>query len=169
MNSDEKVMTDLKKGDVLALEELYSRYKERVFAYLMKRLNFDESIQTFQMVWVSLIEKKSLYMGQPFAPWLYVLVRNEMIEKYRTTHFLRIGHYEDEQLQEMAKLDEYSKVDEVEKLLAPVDVFTRELINKHYLKGFSYDDLLEDIEVEPESPFKRLINVFSFLREKEEE
>jgi RNA polymerase sigma factor (sigma-70 family) len=169
MISDEKLMLEIKRGVENSLTEIYSRYKERVWGYCYSRLPEKEAKVLYQKIWFKLIETRENYLGQPFAPWLYVLVREQMIHDYRMTHFIKIHDYHDALLDEIAKLDEYSKSEEVEKTTLHLDEFTKSLIEKHYLKGFSYDDLLEDIDIKPESKIKKVLKTLNVISHGDEE
>lgn len=169
MISDEKLMLEIKRGNEQSLAEIYSRYKERVWGYCYSRLPENEAKELYQKIWFKLIETRDNYLEQPFAPWLYVLVREQMIQDYRMTHFIKIHDYHDPVLDEMASLDEYSKPEEVEKSTHSLDEFTKQLVEKHYLKGFSYDDLLEDIDIKPESKVKKVLKTMNIISHGDEE
>ena len=77
MKTDEELMEEYKKGGEAAFNEIYLRYKKRVYGYLMKRVKAEQSDDLFQQVFSRLHEKRYLFKeGDPFAPWFFTLIKN---------------------------------------------------------------------------------------------
>ncbi|MCB0349058.1 MAG: RNA polymerase sigma factor, partial [Bdellovibrionales bacterium] len=68
-----------------AFEELYGRYTSRVYSYLRKRLSSSEAIEDlYQKVFLKLHENRGKYDDKLlFAPWLFTITRNVLIDWYR--------------------------------------------------------------------------------------
>jgi RNA polymerase sigma-70 factor (ECF subfamily) len=84
MKSDEKLMVDYINGDLEAFNQLYTRYKNRVFGILTKKLQPEKVDDVFQAVFLKLHEKKHLYRPEySFAPWFFTLIMNHIVDVYR--------------------------------------------------------------------------------------
>jgi RNA polymerase sigma-70 factor (ECF subfamily) len=83
---DESLVTQVSRGDSMALEALYDRYASRVLGISIKILG-DQALaedilqETFWRVWQS----ASTYQSQlgPFTGWLFRIARNLSIDAYR--------------------------------------------------------------------------------------
>ncbi|MDF1614373.1 sigma factor [Desulfurivibrio dismutans] len=83
--SDEELMAAYAVGDLDAFAVLYARHRGRILGYLFSRLaGRDESEEVFQKVFARLHGVRQKYrVGTPFLPWVFVLVRNVLIDHVR--------------------------------------------------------------------------------------
>ena len=84
--SDEQLMTAYAaKDDELAFRQLYARHKNRVWAYLQKRLHHPAEVsEVFQRVFLKLHKTRRLFNPQwPFAPWLFQICYQELVSFWR--------------------------------------------------------------------------------------
>lgn len=159
--SDEAVMNAYKNGEEEAFNALYGRYSTMVYAYARKRLNPSEVDDFYQSVWRHLHEKRENYFNQPFAPWFFVLIRNLLVDEYRSKGRRR-------KLLEIEQ-DTHSNennVLEINELLANLPEDTANLVRKYYLEGFEYEDLEKETGMSQNSLRKRLSRALQGLRDK---
>lgn len=161
MISDEILMKAYKRGEEEAFNTLYGRYSSMVYAYARKRLNTSEVEDFYQSVWRHLHEKRENYEDQPFAPWFFVLIRNLLIDEYRSKG-RRKKLLEADPTFDTAERDRLDVNDLLDKL--PKE--TANLVRKYYLEGFDYEDLEKDTGMSQSSLRKRLSRALQGLRDK---
>ena len=159
--SDEMLMKAYKRGEEEAFNSLYGRYSSMVYAYARKRLNTPEVDDFYQSVWRHLHEKRENYTDQPFAPWFLVLIRNLLVDEYRSKG-RRKKLLEADPLFDNLENDRLQINELLEKL--PQD--TAILVRKYYLEGFDYEDLEKDTGMSQSSLRKRLSRALQGLRDK---
>ncbi|MEQ8926338.1 MAG: sigma-70 family RNA polymerase sigma factor [Fulvivirga sp.] len=112
------------KRDARAFGEVYNRYFERIFNFILRRTD-DEAIsddltsQTFLKAMQSL--KKYEYRGVPFSAWLYRIAHNEVNKFYNKQKRKKVFSLEQEQLFEFIQPEEEAVFDE-EKLAELMEV-----------------------------------------------
>ncbi len=159
--SDEQLMKAYKRGEEEAFNSLYGRYSSMVYAYARKRLNASEVDDFYQSVWRHLHEKRENYVDQPFAPWFFVLIRNLLVDEYRSKgrrkNLLDTDPTVDTQESDRLQIND---------LLANLPHETAILVRKYYLEGFDYEDLEKDTGMSQSSLRKRLSRALQGLRDK---
>ena len=166
MKSDEEWMFEYQKGSEEAFGLLYDKYSGMVFAFIKRRLRESEAEDFFQKVWRQLHEKRDVYKGQPFAPWFFVLIRNLLIDEYRSLYRKSIKDEQEiiEKLYTPARSDE-----ELEELLLKLPRDTQELVRKYYLEGISYEELEIETGLSQTNLRQRLSRAVRGLRKYHEE
>lgn len=163
MMSDEDLMKKYQTGDEAAFNELYLKYSPMVYSYIRKRLRESEAEDFYQKVWRRLHEKRHLFQDQPFAPWFFVMIRHLLVDEYRS-----LGKKSSRDAEEELKEKIYSPQAAVEvsdKLnLLPNDV--RELVEKYYLEGVSYEELERETGLSQTGLRQRLSRAMRALRAK---
>ena len=84
--TDEQLMDLLKDKSILAFEELYLRYSQKLLALMSKMLNHNESLaqDLLHDTFLKLIEKPEVFNTQrKFKPWIYSVVANACRKTYR--------------------------------------------------------------------------------------
>lgn len=161
MNTDENLMAAYKSGKEEAFNALYARYSSMVYGYAKKRLHSSDIEDFYQSVWRHLHEKRVNYSNQPFAPWFFVLIRNLLIDEYRSKGRRK-------KLLELAFLansNDQSDFD-LNEILSKLPRDSADLVRKYYLEGFSYEDLEIETGLSQNSLRKRLSRVLQGLRDK---
>jgi RNA polymerase sigma-70 factor, ECF subfamily len=76
--SDEDLMAKVREGDRAAYEVLYHRWKEPVFAFLLRRTGARSAAEdAHQEAWLRLYRWRRRYdPTRPFRPWLYAIAAN---------------------------------------------------------------------------------------------
>jgi RNA polymerase sigma-70 factor, ECF subfamily len=86
--SDEDLVELLRRGDVVAFEELYHRYKRHIFTFCVKltgdrSLAEDAAHDTFLKMFHG---AKTLTDPKSFRSWLFTIARNEVFHLLRKDH-----------------------------------------------------------------------------------
>jgi RNA polymerase sigma-70 factor (ECF subfamily) len=70
-----------------AFHELYRRFSQNVFSFLMKKLkNHADAEDLLQKVFIKIHESKHLYNNRyKFEQWLFVIARTSVIDHFRST------------------------------------------------------------------------------------
>lgn len=90
--SDEQLMQQYAKGDVLAFEQLYARHKGGLYRYCLRQLNNKaKAEECFQEVWMKLINSRVNYQPKAlFTTYLYRIAQNHMIDTFRKNKKLKM-------------------------------------------------------------------------------
>lgn len=83
--SDQLLLTKCSDGDQGAFREIYSRYKEFVFAVVAARLDDEDDAKDItQEIFINLWTARDRLTGlRDFKTYLYVLSRNQVVSAYR--------------------------------------------------------------------------------------
>lgn len=84
-DEDEGLMDRLKAGDRKAFEILYERYKGSVMSFVRAQIK-DRGVteDLVQEVFMKIYRARETYeSGRPFRPWLWMIVRNAVIDHVR--------------------------------------------------------------------------------------
>lgn len=83
--SDERLMQSYQMGEYEAFQELYRRYASKLYGYLRQRIKEHAAVDdVFQMTWAKLHRARKAYdVSYPFAPWLFTICRNAMLDQVR--------------------------------------------------------------------------------------
>ena len=84
-DSDETLLSKYRSGNAAAFDSLYNRYRLPVYNYIfrqVKKASLSEDI--FQDVWMRVINSADQCdTTRPFAPWLYRIAHNRLIDYFR--------------------------------------------------------------------------------------
>jgi len=83
--SDEALMLALKGGDQAAFEELYRRYRNRLYAFLIRYTGDPSSAQDlFQETFLRVFRDRARYEPRAaFATWLFTIARNLFLDSVK--------------------------------------------------------------------------------------
>ncbi len=83
--TDETLMLAYRDGDAAAFEVLYTRYRGRLFRYLLHQCaQREQADEMFQEVWMSVIRARRNYeVSAKFTTWLFRIAHNRLIDGYR--------------------------------------------------------------------------------------
>lgn len=161
--NDEELMRDYQRGSEEAFNLLYTKYTPMVYGYVKKRLRPSEADDFFQKIWRQLHEKRELYKDQPFAPWFFVLIKNLLIDEYRSLGRRKEQH----QSEFLEKL--YGGVNEshdVTEILAHLPPQTAYLVQKYYIEGVGYEELEKETGLSQTNLRQRLSRALRGLKDK---
>lgn len=162
MQSDEELMRAYQEGSEEAFNQLFTKYSPVVYGYLKKRIRFEELDDLYQKVWRQVHEKRSLYRDQPFAPWLFVLMKHLMIDEYRSLGRKKERDAQNRSLQMDQSVD--PSVEVVEDLLKRLPEESANLVRRYYLEDDSYEDLERDTGLSQTNLRQRLSRAMRSLR-----
>lgn len=156
--SDEELMRRLQGGDSSALFELYERHSDKIWSYLKKRVPRAQLEDLFQDCFVKIVEKKDNWEDQPFVLWLYVIIRNIVIDFYRNT---KLEQKVMDKFFLNAELPLDTKFEDIISNLPP-DV--SKLLTEYFQEGWSYKELAQRYDVSEVSLRKRLSRALGLLK-----
>lgn len=164
MKSDEDLMREYQAGSEVAFGQLYEKYSGMVYGFIKKRMRESEAEDLYQKVWRQLHEKRSLYKDQPFTPWFFVLIRNLLIDEYRSLGRRNNKEFQDQLLEKIYSQDPHSN--DLDEILASLPPETRNLVQKYYLDGASYEELERETGLSQSNLRQRLSRTLRGLRNK---
>lgn len=115
---DSKLMELYKNGDNMAFEIMYLRHKDRVYAYLDKRL-VDRNIidDVFQGIFVKFHKSRHLYSSEyPLLKWIYTICRSELLDSVKKTKTKFVELKEDQLISLPIDQDEKLDLDSIHTL-----------------------------------------------------
>jgi RNA polymerase sigma-70 factor (ECF subfamily) len=85
MKKDEEIMMEYQAGNIVALEEIFQRYKKPILNYAFKLLNcFADAEDVVGEVFYILSSRKDSYAPQAkFSTWIYTIAHNVCIDRIR--------------------------------------------------------------------------------------
>ena len=89
--SDERLMVRVQSGDRRAFEEIYARWRDPVFQFLLRaRLDVQAADDALQETFVRVYEQSHRYdPARPFRPWLYTLAYRFGVDQRRLLSWFR--------------------------------------------------------------------------------
>ena len=158
--SDEELMQLLQGGSQLALNELYARHSKKVWSFVSKRVSREHAEDLFQDCFIKVVEKKDSWNQQPFVLWLYVVLRNLVIDFHRTqSRGLRIIGL----MKPLADDHSMNSLD-FNDLIEGVAPETQKLLSDFYKRGFTYKELSQEYEASEMSLRKRVSRALAQLK-----
>jgi RNA polymerase sigma factor (sigma-70 family) len=84
-HSEQELVAALRAGDDRAFEELYSQYRERIFAFILSKVHDHGRAEDIaQEVFMSALRRlRSADQSIAFKPWLYEIAKNACIDEFR--------------------------------------------------------------------------------------
>jgi len=83
--SDEQLILEYSKGDLVSFERLYARHKGGLFRYCLRNFrNTAVAEECFQEIWLKIIKNREKYQPRAlFTTYLYRVAQNTIIDHYR--------------------------------------------------------------------------------------
>ena len=172
--SDDQLMIAYGRHDRTAFEELYARYRQPLWGYLLKNCQDEAAAgEMFQDVWLRVISSSKRYQGKgKFRSWLFTLAHNRLVDFYRTPPLQCMDDTEEalvvEQPVEGSVGEEERKV-QVEELVKKLPFDQRQAFYLREECGFSVKEIAEIQGVGVEAAKSRLRYAYGNLRESLEE
>ncbi|MEQ9301676.1 MAG: sigma-70 family RNA polymerase sigma factor [Cyclobacteriaceae bacterium] len=146
-------MSEVQKGHLDHLEELFERYQKKLFNFFM-RLTYDQaaSEDLIQNVFVRIMKYRSSYNPDlKFKTWIYQLSRNQFHDYYRKEvekrdDFSDVAAMPDHDLQTDDGFDQDQR-DQLEVAMQKLSVEKRELLVMSKMQGMHYEDIAEIKEI----------------------
>lgn len=149
-----------------AFVKLYEKYSPVVYGYLKKKLPPSEIEDAYQNVWKHLHEKRSLYGQQPFGAWFFAIIKNLIVDQYRSQ--ARKNRLV-EKFSETLKDSSVFEKEDLNSILSSLPASSKELVKKYFIEGYSYSDLEKETGMSQIGLRKRLSRVISSLKKKSED
>ena len=151
--SDEVLMTEYKLGNAEAFRVLYDRHREKVYGYLSKKLYSKTQVDdVFQECFLRLHRFRAKYDASfPFLPWLFTICRNAMVDYLRGV--ARSRELSIEGAQEPAHDGGISQR-ELAESLASLSVKEGNIVDMHFLRGYSFNEVASYLKIQPSSARK---------------
>lgn len=142
-----------------AFEELYRRYSQRVFSFLVNKLkNHADAEDILQKVFMKVHESKHLYNEKfKFEQWIFVISRTSVIDHFRSTS----------RYQNQIKSIETSEIAESNFPELYIDKNQQELLELKYIDELSYKELSQILNKSEISLRKMVSRITSNLRRRE--
>lgn len=168
MISNEELMQQIQGGSEEAFEELYGRFRGQVYGFISKKVKGDDRDEVFQIVFLKLHQKSHLYKTEyPFSPWFFTLIRNTVIDFYRSNKVEYVS-LEEESL--VSSGDDSDSLGLASADLGRLDGISSEeqiLLYKKFVEGQGYVDLEAHFGIKAASLRKRVSRLIKKLRNRE--
>ena len=141
-----------------AFNELYTRYSQRVFSYLNKKVkNSADSEDILQRIFIKIHESKHLYKNKyKFEQWLFVIAKTQTLDYFRANK-----RYQDRLNKFEPEVFEQIEVDM--SLLKSLDADQQELLEMKYIDELSYLEISKIVNKSEVSLRKTLSRVVGRL------
>ncbi|MEM7364491.1 MAG: sigma-70 family RNA polymerase sigma factor [Pseudomonadota bacterium] len=168
---DDELMQAYARGETMAFEQLYHRYRRRLFGYFMINLQ-NEALagELFQDVWMKVIAESKRYRQQGrFRSWLFTLAHHRLMDHFRRPE-QRYPHHEETEGELCDVTPEGDVVnEEMHALLATMVMALpceqRQALYLREQEGFSVQELADIQGVSFETAKSRLRYAYRRLRE----
>lgn len=160
----------LVQQDLAALSDLYDKYGPALFGIVLRIVQSRElAEQVVQDTFVKVWKKSADYdpqKGRLFT-WLLNIARNTAIDATRTAHYIHYRKTEDaEQLVYISGTDQPNPEHiGIRKIVENLDEKYRELINLVYFKGYTQEEVAEELGVPLGTVKTRLRHAINSLRQ----
>lgn len=163
---DEELAEKYLKGDEKAFEELFNRYKNKLYPYLISLcLDKDLAEDLFQETFIKLVEKLPSYKNEnKFSSWLFTIARNLFFDRKKSAKekFFQaaLSIFSQKQDEELSPLDLVSEKEtpqtllaakeETESLIKAMQALTpeqREVISLRQFAGLSFKEIAENLNI----------------------
>lgn len=141
-----------------AFHELYQRFSQNVFSFLMKKLkNIADAEDLLQKIFLKVHESKHLYSDKyRFEQWLFVIARTNVIDHFRSSK-----RYQ-------KRLSENTPIHHVQSLAADIELLNsslvgrlnedqKELLKMKYIDELSYQEIA-DLVNKSESSLRKMVS-----------
>ena len=77
MDSDEALMRRVQSGETPAFTELFTRYRSRLYGFLVRRVGDSAADDLFQETWLRVVRARERFdPGRRFSTWLFQIANN---------------------------------------------------------------------------------------------
>ena len=167
--NDEQLASAYCDGNAAAFDQLYARHRLPLFAFLKRHSgrSQEEVEEVFQETWLKFIHAPQRFDAtRPFAPWLFRIARNCMIDRWRhlsavaslhvADHDALLGAGSDGRLQPEARMHAEELADRWEHALAALPTAQREALVLKLETGMNLEALAAALDAPREAVKSRL-------------
>jgi len=157
---DRALMRAYALGDSLAFEELYSRHKIAVIAYLRRQCDSHEICEELAHdTWLAVINQAHSYQDKArFKTWLFRIAHNRLVDHWRKHGSRAAVLFEELNEAAIQQQDRSSGELELKQLVQSLDVLSLEQLETVLLKveGFTHSEIAEITNTKFETVKSRL-------------
>lgn len=182
--SDEAALVERAKHEPAAFGTLYDRYVARIYGYALRETRNvaqaqDVTAATFEKALRNLHRFHIRETG--FAPWIYRIARNEIVQQYRRTGRLRrfapgseeedslaAGHSESEQRPIEAAVVANERDRALYAALSRLDTADREVLALRFIDQLPTEDVAQILNCSRDNVYVRLHRALARLRDRME-
>ncbi|MEI6093668.1 MAG: sigma-70 family RNA polymerase sigma factor [bacterium] len=161
--NDEVLMELYKEGQEAAFNELYLRYKSKVYGYLKCKLGGSPMLdEVYQNIFLKLHKTRDLYNPKyKFPVWLFTIVKTSLIDAYRSN-----GHYKTEELPDnlTETLENKDDVCDIEAKLSGLSPSDSNVIKLRYYDDKSFEEIAKELETTSMNARQRVSRAIHSLR-----
>ncbi|WP_321289326.1 RNA polymerase sigma factor [uncultured Sunxiuqinia sp.] len=170
IKSNEKLMQRIRHGDQEAFNELYERYKDRLYYYFFRMLNSESQANDFlQDLFLKIIEKPGRFNpAYPFKTWVFSVAYNLCKNEYRRREVRKEIYHGDSHVNPVLpeSITEEELVNSIFKSLDSLSPEHRSVFIMHYREGFPIKEIAGMLETAPGTVKSRLFYTRKYLAEK---
>lgn len=173
INKDQDLLLRLRKGDEVAFELVFYRYKGKLYDFIRRSLPADEDVESLvQEVFTKLwINREQLDPDKSLNAFLYTLARNEMFGHLRKL-LVRRKYLEElnfelyEQGNSTERQFEYNELRrEISRLIDELPEKRREIFELSRNEGLSYKQIAQQLGISENTVDTQIRKALAFLKE----
>lgn len=168
--SDDQLMVSFGRGDQLAFDTLYARYKQPLYGYLFRNCGNEASIdELFQDIWLRVVASAPRYKRRGrFRSWIFTLAHHCIVDYYRKTGRQSVEQPGDEDLPHRMSTEGDVEVSEVlnavREAIGGLPLDQRQAFCLREESGFSIREIAEIQGITAEAAKSRLRYAYRKLR-----
>ncbi len=169
-NIEEQLVKKLKKGDILAFNELFDFYGKRLYSFSMGYLKSDpECEELVQEVFTKVWERRSeLKEELSFRSYLFTIAFN-IIRKYfrsriQQSKYIESSVLNDFHLETSENIDYNSLKKHIEDIVSAMPARRKEIFIKSRFEGLSVCEIAQELNISRKTVENQLTEALKFLR-----
>jgi len=172
MESDESLYARVKQGDLLAFDELYTRYSSRLFGFVRAQLPASSDAEdVFHETMMATLESDEVtFEGASFRTWLFRIARNRVLNRLRSSargDAAKLRLSADGEPAPPSAEDRVARAQMVDALERAVKRLPSTLSDVYHLRssGLSYEEMAAVLEIPLGTIKSRMNQMVKVLRE----
>lgn len=165
-DTDETLMQFYQEGHASAFDLLFARHRQKVWAFLLKRLSPRENAEeVFQLTWVKLHASRFRYESSyPFLPWLFMIARQTLIDWVRQQKKYKSDVHSDDVLLSLIAEETQKDIPSIEGLLNQMNPDERKLYEEHFENELTFDEISKKMSLPSATLRKRMSRMLIRLK-----
>lgn len=169
-NIDHKILYRLRKGDELAFEIIFHRYKKRVKGFIHKmvppNISSDIIVQdVFLKIWLN---RDKIDPEKNFSAFIITISKNLVLDALKSAVNRKLVCTENIVLEDLCASSEFSSEEELEKLIQilinKLPVRRRQIFNLSRFEGLSYKQIAAKLNITENTVDTQIRKSLQFLR-----
>ena len=94
-HTDEQLLHTYRGGDMAAFDELYARYRQSLYLFLLRR-GHDEAVagDLFHDCWMKVLARKGGFETGNFRAWVFTVARNLSTDAFRRSNLHAVSPFD---------------------------------------------------------------------------